>query len=99
MRTIGAVLLGIGAGALYTVSPLTAWCAALIALGLALAGRGLPAPERRSLNIVLVAALVVRLAAIGALFIVNTPLHDDESIGMLTGDESYELGRALRTRD
>jgi hypothetical protein len=99
MRIVSAVLLGITAGALYTVSPLTAWCAALAAIVLTLAGRGLPAPERRALNLLLIAALVVRLAAIGALFIINTPLHDDESVGMLTGDEAYGLSRALRTRD
>jgi hypothetical protein len=99
MRIVSAVLLGVAGGALYTVSPLTAWCAALAAIVLTLAGRGLPAPERRALNILLVAALVVRLAAIGALFVINTPLHDDESVGMLTGDEAYGLSRALRTRD
>ena len=99
MRTVSAVLLGIAAGALYTVSPLGAWCAALAAIVLTLAGRGLPAPERRSLNLLLIAALVVRLAAIGALFVINTPLHDDESVGMLTGDEEYGLSRALRARD
>src|SRR5438270_7634684 len=93
-----AILLGILAGALYTISPLTAWCAALAAIVLALAGRGLPASERRALNILLVAALIVRLAAISALFIVNTPLHDDESVGMLSGDEAYGLIRALRRR-
>ena len=94
-----AVLAGIAAGAFYTVSPLTAWCIALAAIVLTLAGRGLPAPERRALNIVLVTALVVRLAAIGALVVINTPMHDDESVGMLSGDEAYGLSRALRTRD
>src|SRR5438045_38200 len=99
MHVVVAVVLGVAAGALYTVSPLTAWCAALGAIVVTLAGRGLPASERRALNILLVAALIVRLAAISALFIVNTPLHDDESVGMLTGDEAYGLSRALRTRD
>jgi hypothetical protein len=99
MHVVVAVVLGIAAGALYTVSPLTAWCAALAVIVVTLAGRGLPASERRALNILLVAALIVRLAAISALFIVNTPLHDDESVGMLTGDEAYGLSRALRTRD
>lgn len=94
-----AVLAGIAAGAFYTVSPLTAWCIALAAIVLTLAGRGLPATERRTLNIVLVTALVARLAAIGALVVINTPLHDDESVGMLSGDEAYGLSRALRTRD
>jgi hypothetical protein len=99
MRLIRAVLLGIAGGALYTVSPLTAWCVALAAIVLTLAGRGLPASQRRALNVVLAAALIARLAAIGALFVINTPMHDDESVGMLSGDEAYGLSRALRTRD
>ena len=98
-RLAAAILLGILAGALYTVSPLTAWCAAIAAIVLALAGRGLPEAERHSLNVLLVAALVARLAAIGAIFVVNTPMHDDESVAMLSGDEAYGLSRALRTRD
>ena len=99
MQAVAAAFLGIAAGALYTVSPLTAWCAALAVIVLTLAGRGLPASEQRVLRIVLVAALVARLAAIGAIFVVNTPMHDDESVGMLSGDEAYGLSRALRTRD
>src|SRR3954463_6374641 len=98
-QAVAAILLGVLAGAAYTVSPLTAWCVALLTVVLALAGRGLPASEQRTLKIILVAALVVRIAAIGAMFVVNTPLHDDQSIAMLTGDEAYELGRAIRTRD
>lgn len=99
MQSAVAVLLGVAAGALYTVSPLAAWCAASAAIVLALAGRRLPASERRTLNILLIAAIVARLAAIGALFVVNTPMHDDESVGMLSGDEAYGLSRALRARD
>jgi hypothetical protein len=98
MPLAAAVLLGIAAGALYTVSPLAAWTAALAAIVLALAGRGLPASERRALTVLLVIALSARLAAIGALVVVNTPMHDDESVGMLSGDEAYGLSRALRTR-
>lgn len=94
-----AVLLGVLAGALYTVSPLGAWCATLAAIVLTLAGLGLPISERRALNLLLVAALAVRLAAIGAMFIVNMPMHDDESVGMLSGDEAYGMSRALRARD
>src|SRR5665213_2600560 len=94
-----AVLAGIIAGAFYTVSPLTAWCIALAAIVLTLAGRRLPSSERRTLNIVLVTALVVRLSCIGALVVINAPMHDDESVGMLSGDEAYGLSRALRTRD
>jgi hypothetical protein len=98
-RVAAAVLLGIVAGALYTVSPLTAWCATLTTIVLTLAGRGLPDAERRALNVLLAVALLARVVAIGAIFIVNTPMHDDESVAMLSGDEAYGLSRAIRTRD
>ena len=99
MRLIAAVLLGVVAGALYTVSPLAAWCVPLAAVVLFFAGRGLPPNERHWLKVLLVLALATRLVAIGFLFVVNTPLHDDESVAMLNGDEAYGLSRALRTRD
>jgi hypothetical protein len=98
-RLATAILLGIVAGALYSVSPLTAWCGVIAAIVLTLAGRGLPEAERHALNALLIAALVARLAAVGAMFVINTPMHDDESVAMLTGDEAYGLSRAIRTRD
>src|ERR1043166_6875246 len=94
-----AVVVGVLAGALYTVSPLTAWCIPLGAIVFALAGRGLERKDRQALNTLLIAALAVRLAAIGALVVINAPMHDSESVGMLTGDEAYNLSRALRTRN
>jgi hypothetical protein len=99
MRFIAPVLWGVAAGALYTVSPLTAWCIPCFVLVLTFAGRGLPTAERRWLNALLVIALAARLAAIGSIFVVKMPLHDDESVAMLSGDEAYGLSRALRTRD
>lgn len=99
MRVIAAVLLGVAAGALYTVSPLTAWCVPLAVILFALAGRGLPRSDRYWLNALLVVALAARIAVVGALFVVNMPMHDDESVAMLSGDEAYGLSRALRTRD
>jgi hypothetical protein len=99
MPVISAVLLGVAAGALYTLSPLTAWCVALTTVVLAAAGRGLPAADRRALRAVLIIALIARVVAVGALFVLNTPLHDDQSVSMLSGDEAYDLSRALRTRD
>ena len=99
MRVITAVVSGVVAGALYSVSPLTAWCVPLFVLMLTFCGRGLPQVEQRSLNALLIIALAARLAAIGSIFIVSTPMHDDESVAMLSGDEAYGLSRALRTRD
>ncbi|HUK34541.1 MAG TPA: hypothetical protein VLV86_11550 [Vicinamibacterales bacterium] len=98
-RLAAAVCLGIVAGACYTLSPLTAWCTALGVIVLTVAGRGLPSSERYWLRVLLVVALAARLAAIGAIFVVNSPMHDDESVAMLSGDEAYGLSRALRTRD
>src|SRR5438045_4903505 len=96
-----AASIGIGvlAGGIYTVSPLTVWVFALGVAVFRLGGLGLAKSERRTLNVVLALALLVRLLVIGAVFLVNTPTHDDESVGVLSGDEAYGLSRALRTRD
>ena len=97
--TIWSVLAGVLAGAIYTVSPLTVWTAALALVVFRFAGVGLPESETRALKIILSVALFVRLAAIGGLFLVNTPKHDDGAVSMLSGDEAYGMSRALRTRD
>jgi len=99
MRIVAAVLAGVVIGALYTVSPLTLWCVPLMIVVLTGAGRGLPENERRWVHVLLIVGLAARLATIGAMFIVNTPMHDDESVAMLSGDEAYGMSRALRTRD
>ena len=87
------------AGAIYTVSPLTVWTAALAFAVFRLARYGLPESEARALTIILSAALLVRLAVIGGLFLINTPKHDAGAVSMLSGDEAYGMSRALRTRD
>jgi len=97
--TIWSVLAGVLAGAVYTVSPLTVWTAALAFALFRFAGFGLPESETRALRVILSVALLVRLAAIGGLFLINTPKHDAGAVSMLTGDEAYGMGRALRTRD
>jgi hypothetical protein len=97
--TIWSVLAGVLAGAIYTVSPLSVWTAALAFAVFRRAGFGLPESEARVAKRVLAAAFVVRIAAITALFILNTPKHDAGAVSMLTGDEAYGMSRALRTRD
>ena len=42
------------------------------------------------------ATVVERLRRAGAVFLGNTPTHDDQSAGVLSGDEAYGLSRALR---
>ncbi len=95
-RSVGA---GVALAAVYTLSPLTVWVAGLAVLVMAIAGRGLPAPERRMLSGVIGLALVLRVCAVGAIFLVNMPVHDDQFVGAATGDEAYTEARALRTRD
>ena len=100
MRTIiCSVFAGVLAGAIYTISPLTVWTLALALLMFRVAGLGLVPSEARTLTIILSVALLVRIAAIGGLFLINTPRHDAGSVSMLSGDEAYSMGRALRTRD
>lgn len=97
------MLLSIGAGltlaVLYTASPLLLWVAAGSVALLALAGRGLPESERRVLVTVLAAGLAARLLLVAGLVILSLPSLNDLSIGAMSGDEAYYLGRALRARD
>jgi 4-amino-4-deoxy-L-arabinose transferase-like glycosyltransferase len=102
--TSSSVAVAIGAGIVlaiaYTAAPLTVWALVAAAVLLRFAGRGLSDRERRALTATLVTALAVRLAAIGALAVAGAIRHADPSLGaILTGDEAYVLGRALRTRD
>ena len=90
---------GLALGILYTASPLTVCALAAFAGVLWCATRGLAVPEARALAIVLAAAFIVRLAVIAVLFIAGIPQHNDLAVGALSGDEAYNLSRALRTRD
>jgi hypothetical protein len=90
---------GLALGIFYTASPLTVCSLAAFAGVLWLATRGLRASEARALAAVLVAALLVRLAVIAVLFVAGMPHHNDLAVGALSGDEAYNLARALRTRD
>jgi hypothetical protein len=94
-----AAIAGLGIGVLYTASPLTCWALGSGALVVHLAGRGLPADERRIVTRLLIAALAIRVLAIGALAVAGIPWHNDLAVGALSGDEAYNLSRALRTRD
>lgn len=102
-RPVTITLLSAGAGLLlavfYSASPLTMWVAAAAVAACRVAGRGLPAPERRLLVAVLGVALVTRLVFVAARFVTDIPYHSDLSVGALSGDEAYYLSRALRVRD
>jgi hypothetical protein len=100
---VNTTILSAGAGLLlavvYSASPLTVCVVVLSSIFCAHAGRGLPAPERRALIVILVVALSARLIYVAALSVIGIPSHNDLSVGALTGDESYYLSRALRARD
>src|SRR5262245_643225 len=66
---------------------------------LALAGRDLPADERRRLVAIIGIALAVRFVLIAALLISNLPFLSDLGVGGLRGDDAYYLARAIRARD
>lgn len=96
-------LLTIGGGLLlavaYTASPLGLLFLLATPLLCRIAGRGLPEHERRILTTILASALVARLLAVIAMFLVGIPHHSDLAVGALSGDEAYNLSRALRIRD
>jgi hypothetical protein len=89
----GGVLLGVA----YTLSPLTVWVACGAVVMTLVSARGLPESERRALICLLAVALLLRVAVVGALFLVSP--HDSQGAGILFGDESYALYRSWRMRD
>lgn len=93
------VVAGVMLGVFYTASPLTVLSLIGFAGVLSAATRDLPPSQARMLAAVLGAAFLVRLAVVAALFVTGIPRHDDLAVGALTGDEAYNLSRALRTRD
>lgn len=102
-RRVTRGVLTIGGGVLfavaYTASPLGLLFLLATPILCLAAGRGLPAQERRILSTVLASALIARLLAVIAMFVVGIPHHSDLAVGALSGDEAYNLGRALRIRD
>ncbi len=97
------LLLSIGGGlalaVAYAASPLGVLFLVAAPLVCLVAARGLEREERRILIGVLGTALAARVAVILAMFIAGIPQHNDLAVGALSGDEAYNLGRALRVRD
>ena len=98
-RLLSSVAVGLTLAVASTVSPLGIVFLVLAPAVVVIAGRGLPADERRALYVILGAALAARVAAVIGLVLIGIPNHNILSVGALSGDEAYNLGRAIRTRD
>jgi len=93
------VLGGLALALAFTATPLglgVLAAAALFALG---AGRHLDPHDRRLFFTVLGIAMAARVAAILLLFVSALPDVNSLSLGSLTGDQSYNMMRSMRTRD
>lgn len=88
---------GVAVGVLFTLSPLTVLVLAAFALVLQQFARTLPGDERWWFVRLFGAALALRVAAIGVLFLVSA--HDSQGAGTLFGDEAYALIRSWRLRN
>ncbi|MFM8532310.1 MAG: hypothetical protein ACKOEC_01745 [Acidimicrobiia bacterium] len=98
-RLLLSILGGLALALLFTASPLgisVLACVPIVALALT---RHLESPDRRALLIVLAAALLARLAAIAVLFLLGWSDLSNMAMGSLTGDQAYNVSRAIRARD
>ena len=86
-----SALAGLGLGLLYAASPLMVLTAVGAGILLAVAGRDLPADERRRIAWILGTALAVRFLLIAALLVINIPYLSDLGIGGLRAVRAYCL--------
>jgi hypothetical protein len=94
--TAVAIAAGIALGFVYTLSPMTVWfCVASVVL-VRVSGRGLTVREARTVQGILVAALLVRLALVAWLFRFGS--SDDMWFNTFFGDEDYDIVRSFRLR-
>lgn len=98
-RLLLCVLGGLALALIFTASPLGVAVLACAPVAALLAGRHLDAGDRRILFVMLGAALAARVAAVLLLFVSGLPDVNSLSLGSLTGDQSYNLMRSMRTRD
>jgi hypothetical protein len=92
-----ATLAGIGAGIVYTLSPLTVWFALGMFALVRCAIEDLDEDEQRRVMILLVVAIALRTLAVAALFV--TTNHELVPFGTFFGDEEYYLRRSIWLRN
>src|SRR5262249_47417926 len=95
---VSTIVIGIVAGALSTLSPLTMVLLALASAPVLLGRRGLPHDEAAWVTGLLVAALTARALLVVGLNVASASSQNDQWTAMLFGDEGYALARAARTR-
>lgn len=88
-----AAAAGVGIGVVYTVSPLTVGFAVAMLLLFRRTVSGIEGDERRWIATLLVAAIVLRAAAIAGLFVLTD--HAKTPFGSFFGDEEYFIKRSI----
>ena len=94
---IAATIAGIAVGIVYALSPATAWFAVAMWALHRYATRGLELDERRWLTAILVIAVVLRVAAVAALFV--SVDHGQKAFGFFLGDEEFYIRRSIWLRN
>jgi len=94
---IAATLVAIAAGAVYVLSPSAVWFAAAMWALHRYAVSGLDAADRRWITALLVVAVLLRVAAVGALFLATD--HARVPFGVFFGDEEFYLRRSIWLRN
>jgi hypothetical protein len=94
-RIAGAV--GVAIGIVYTLSPLTLWFGAAMWVLVRRSVRDIVGDERRWILAMLAAAIALRVAAIGGLFLLTD--HAQVPFGSFFGDEEYFIKRSIWLRD
>jgi hypothetical protein len=92
-----ATLAGLVVGTLYTLSPMTVWFAVAMWMLLRYGAAGLDRDERRWVTALLVAAIVLRVIPVAALFV--TTNHSLVPFGTFFGDEEYYIRRSIWLRN
>jgi hypothetical protein len=92
-----SALAGVSLGIVYALSPLTVWFAAAMWLLVRYALAGLDGEERRWILTMLIAAIVLRVLAIGGLFVLTN--HSQVPFGSFFGDEEYFIKRSIWLRN
>jgi len=91
------VVAGVAAGVVYVLSPLSVWFVFAAVAIVSWAERGIEGEERRWLRLVLVTAIVLRVAAVLVLFTITN--HSTTPFATFFGDEEFFIKRSISLRN